>query len=298
MKNYLAYFALLGLCKFVSCLPSFLIRSTGSLLGRILYLLFPYRRNVILENLRLAYHHEKEEKEIRSLGRKNFVHYVFLAAEFSLLSSLSKEDFLKRIEVKNIHFWEEVISKKRGIIFLTCHLGNFEWMAAGAGSKGYPLYTLARPFANPLVNRWVSAHRKKWGIQEIHPKNAKWKLFELLKQNQMVGFMIDQRKSPPDGIFVNFFGRPAGTTKGLAYLVERTDAVVLPVYNYRVSFGRFIIHFEEPISYKRVGSRLENIYHNTQVYTAIAERMIRKHPEQWFWIHRRWKGSLSEPVVG
>jgi len=291
MRVVLIHFFLNCLSIAANCTPRFILAFFCQIARFFWYWCIRYRRALVLNNLRHAYGNEKTESEIRRLAFKNLGHYIFFGIEFIQLATLSPKRFKRKIRFENIEFLQKAFEEKKGVVLLNAHLGNFEWAAAGASILGCPLYVVARIMKNPIMESWISGKRKKWGIREISPQNAKWSLFRLLRKNQLVGFMMDQRKSPPDGVFVDFFGRPAGTTQGLAYLIERTGAVVLPAYNYRTDFGNIVVRFDQPLSYKRVGTRRENIYYNTQIYTSVVEKMVREYPEQWFWIHDRWKGS-------
>src|SRR3989338_1316686 len=258
---------------------------------------FRYRRNLIADNLTLAYGDKLSESDKDELVFRNLLHYVYLGLEFCQLLWLSKKRLLSSVEFKNKHFLDEALQGGKGVVVLSSHLGNFEWAAAvGAQVMGRPIHIVARSIRNGFIHRWLSQVRKHWGIVEILPQNAKWGLFKILKRGGLVGFMIDQRKSPPDGVWVPFFGKLACTTQGVTYLVERTDALVLPTYCYRTDFSKFVVQFEKPLEYKRVGTRRQNSYHNTEVYSRTVESFIRRHPEQWFWIHRRWKGYQNAHV--
>jgi KDO2-lipid IV(A) lauroyltransferase len=284
----------------LNLLPQRFLERVCLAIGYFWFVCLRYRRRDVLENLRAAFKNEKTESEIKNLALKNFCHYVYLFCELVQLRTLSPSELKKRIRFENLEAMKKIVDEKRSAIVLTAHIGNFEWMAAIAPFHGLPLSIVARMMKNETMEKVISHQRRRWGIGVIAPlrgaplrgapqKNVLFSIFGHLKENGVVGFMMDQRLGPPKGIFVNFFGRPAATTPGLAYLVERTDASVIPFFNYRTRFGEFIAKFDEPIPYKRIGGRSQNIYHNTEQYTGVIERMIREHPEQWFWIHRRWR---------
>lgn len=275
----------------LNLLPQCFLKWVCRAIGYFWFVCLRYRRDDVLKNLTAAYKNEKTESEIKNLAMENFCHYVYFFCELVQLRTLSPSELKKRIRVENLESTKRFMDENRGAVILTAHMGNFEWMAAGAASfMGLPLSIVARVMKNERMEKVISRQRRCWGIDVVAPqKNILFSIFKHLKENRVVGFMIDQRRGPPEGIFVNFFGRPAATTPGLAYLVERTDACVIPFFNYRDGFGEFVAKFEEPIPYKRIGERSQNIYHNTQQYTEVVERMVREHPEQWFWIHRRWR---------
>lgn len=278
----------------LKCIPRKALAFFCHVTGKVWYFFLGYRRDVVLKNLESALGEEITASELRKLAIKNLTHYIAFGLEFILLSGLSRDRLLKNIHFENLELLRSAFMKKKGVVLLTAHLGNFEWGVAGLSEAHFPVSIVARPMKNAVMHAWISKVRQRWGVHQISPLRAARELLHLLRKNQLIGFMIDQRRSPPDGIVVNFFGRPTFTTRGLANLIERTDAVIVPTYCYRTCFGELTVRFEAPIFYKKIGTRLANLYYNTQVYSTIVENMIRQHPEQWFWIHRRWKGEIIE----
>lgn len=274
---------------FLNHIPQIFLKLFGKGMAFFWYWCIPLRINLILDNLRKAFP-EKSERDIKQLAQQNLCHYIFLCFEFIQLRTLSLEEFKNRVVIENREFLDEALKENRGVLGLTAHLGNFEWAAAVAPLHDISLHIIVRKMKSQFFEYIISQQRKKVGLELIEAKNSMPHILSLLAQNKIVGFIFDQHRSPPGGVYVDFFNRPAATTKGLVALVERSNAVVLPIYGYRTNLGRMVIKIAPPISYKRVGTHEENIYTNTQVYSYAIEQMVRQHPEQWFWIHRRWKG--------
>lgn len=268
--------------------PTWLIKLWAWILSRFWYGCLPFRVPLILSNLRLAYQQELTEHQIRSLAKRNLIHYIYFLFEFIQFRKMSLSKFSEAVTFQNLEILEDALQQQRGIVGVTAHLGNFEWMALKAALVDLPLNMIVRPIKNLLLDQLVTEQRQRTGVGLIGPKESKWLIFRLLAKKKIVGVVFDQRKGS-DFISVSFFGQPARTTKGLAYLVERADPIIIPVYCYRTDYGKLTIQILPPVEYKRVGTREENIYHNTQMFTDIIERMVRQHPEQWFWIHNRWK---------
>ncbi len=267
--------------------PPWMIQSGAWLMSRIWYWCLPFRVDLIINNLKLAYGNELSEKEIHSLTKKNLIHYIYLLLEFIQFRKMPISRFKESVQIKNKDIIKEAL-KKKGVIVVTAHLGNFEWMALKSPFDELPLHMIVRPMKSPWLNQIVTEQRQRTGVELIGPKESKWQIFRLLQLNKIVAVIFDQRKGS-DFINVNFFGQPARTTKGLAVLVERVDPIIVPVYCHRTDFGKMTVEILPPQEYKRVGTREENIYHNTQAFTDTVEMMVRRHPEQWFWIHNRWK---------
>ena len=274
---------------FLNQLPKSFVKLLGKGMAFFWYGCVPIRVSLISDNLRKAYP-EKSQKEIRQLTQENLCHYVFLCLEFIQLRTLSLEEFKNRVVIENPELFYSAFKGNRGVVALTAHLGNFEWLAAVASLHGVALHMVVRPMKSAFFEHLISRQRKKVGLGLIEPKNSIPHILKLLSQNKVIGFIFDQHRSPPGGVYVSFFNRPAATTKGLAAFVERSNALVVPVYSYRTDLGHMVLKISPPIPYKRVGTHEENIYTNTQSYSHAIEQMVREHPEQWFWIHRRWKG--------
>ena len=289
MKIYLISFVVDGFSLFLNKIPPVFLKVFVKGMVFFWYWCVPFRVNLILDNLRKAYP-EKSEKEIKRLVQKNLCHYIFLCLEFIQLRTLSLEEFKKRVVIENREIFYEAQKENKGILILTAHLGNFEWLAAVTPLYEIPLHIIVRRIKSEVFEHLISRQRKKVGLGLIEPKHSLHHILNLLSKNKVVGFIFDQHRSPPGGVYVDFFNRPAATTKGLAALVERSNAIVLPAYSYRTDLGQMVLKLAPPIVYKRVGTHEENIYTNTQAYSHAIEQMVREHPEQWFWIHRRWKG--------
>ncbi|OGP05363.1 MAG: hypothetical protein A2Z91_08540 [Deltaproteobacteria bacterium GWA2_38_16] len=276
-----------GLSVFLNFLPKSFLKFLARGIVFVWYWIIPFRINVVQRTLTIAYGQEKTKEEIQHLLKQNLLHYVYLLIEFIQWRTLSLETIQKRTQMENLSVLLEALKENKGVILLTAHLGNFEWMAGVAPLFNLPLHIIVRPMKSKLFEHIISSQRQKTGVSLMGPENSNWHILDLFKKNQIVGVIFDQRRG--SGILVDFFKKPALTTQGLAYLLERSEAIVVPVYTYRSDLGEMVVHVDPAVSYKKVGTRKENIYYNTQRYTDVVEQMVRCHPEQWFWIHDRWK---------
>jgi len=277
------------ICVLVSWMPWAVYNPVARFISAIWYYVVPVRKKLILENLRLAFP-EKSEKEIHRITRENLVHYVLLAIECFKLRFMSRKKFLEYVEAfRNPGPAYRAAKEGNGFLFLTAHIGNFEGLSYGSTLFGLPsVHIVVRPLHVRAVEKVVQATRSRW-INVVFSKNAFKSSLKLIREKQVVGVILDQHAGHEGAIWVDFFGRPAGTMKYLAVLADRTGVPVIPVKLVRRPDGRFIVDFEEPIEYEKVGSFKENVIHNTQRYTKRIEAWVRETPEQWFWIHRRWK---------
>ncbi len=162
-------------------------------------------------------------------------------------------------------------------------------MALAHSLQGYPINAVARPVDNPMLERLLSRLRSRWGNRVVRKGGALREVLKLLKRGETVGFLLDQNVAIDQGVFVNFFGRPACTHKTLALLALKTGAVVLPVFTFREEGNGHRITVELPVSLEETGDTERDLVVNTQKFTSLIESYIRKHPDQWLWVHRRWK---------
>jgi KDO2-lipid IV(A) lauroyltransferase len=179
-------------------------------------------------------------------------------------------------------------AKGKGVLVITCHMGNFEMLIPaieGTGLKGYAIY---RKLDFEPLERLIRRLRQRFGVTMIPIRGASRKIDAVLRAGGVVGTLLDQNVDWYQGVFVDFFGRPACTNSGLAALAIRTKAPVLPMYTMREN-REFLIEFLPEIPLEDTGDRIKDLENNTQNYTAAIEAMVRRYPDQYFWVHNRWK---------
>ena len=190
--------------------------------------------------------------------------------------------------IKGMNHLENALKKKKGVIGLTCHMGNFELLVAAIAKTGINPYVLYRKLDFNPLEIFVREMRQRFGTTMIPLRKASKRIEELLRQGKLIGTLLDQNVDWYKGVFVEFFGRPACTNNGLAKLVLRTGASVVPVFIVQKE-GRFIMEFFPEIALEKTGDMIKDIENNTQNYVSAIENMVRKCPEQYFWVHNRWK---------
>jgi KDO2-lipid IV(A) lauroyltransferase len=198
------------------------------------------------------------------------------------------------VEVEGEEVLESPRAKRQGIIYVTGHFGPWEYLpACSTHFAGEPLTVVARALDNPYLDRALSALRRRWGSRIVEKHRAMRTVAEVLRQGGKIGVLIDQHVSQSDGVMVNFFGHPACTTSAPAFLALRSGAAVIPVVILRQGRGRFRILLGKEVSAPRTGTVKKDVVALTAAMTSGLEDLIRRRPEQWFWVHRRWK-SLEE----
>ena len=292
MLKSLAHVFLAGWGCLPLCLMPVLARSLGLAMaaGR-------FRRRDIDRHLGWAFP-EMGAAERQRLRRQVYDHFAALVVECLCLPSLSAAELQKRCRIHNLHLVQERLAAREGFFALAAHVGNWELGLAALAEQGYPAHAVVKEikgqFGQALVERMRGVH----GIGMImRGENAGRQILSVLKQGRVVGFVLDQNMTADEGVFVDFFGRPACTMPGLAVLASRSRVPVFPIRFERDPDGyHHDIWILPPVAWEEQPTREAAILHNTWRYTQAIEAMIRACPAQWLWMHRRWK-TQPEPAT-
>jgi KDO2-lipid IV(A) lauroyltransferase len=218
----------------------------------------------------------------RSLG--------WMAAEFARMPSYSAENIEETIVLDGHENFLEGQRRGKGLLFLTAHLGAWELSSYAHALYGHPLHYMARPLDNARLDALVNHYRSISGNVPIFKNESARAMLKILKDAGTVGILADQNTMPQEGVFVDFFGTPACTTAGIARVALHTGAAVVPGYAvWDATLNKYRLRFEPPLELIRTGDTDRDILENTQQFAKVTEEIIRKYPEQWVWIHARWK---------
>ncbi|HEY7943243.1 MAG: 4'-phosphopantetheinyl transferase superfamily protein [Burkholderiales bacterium] len=278
-------------------------RAEAPLASRLLYHLLPLRRRVILENLRRVFGAAVPDAEIVRLAQAHYAHLWRLGGEFIRFRWLSAARKSALIRVDNVDALARALDRGKGALILTGHFGNFE-VATIAGLRHFPHMQGRFHFVRRAIRpRWLDAlvtrRFRQGGFGVLGKRGSLEAILELLEAGDLIVFPFDQHAGPPDGIAVDFFGQPAGTFKSLAILALATGAPVVPASSWREPDGSHVLRFEEALPLFVSDNVNEEIRRNTRAYNAMLEILVLRHPEQWFWVHRRWKlAAASAPPSG
>jgi Kdo2-lipid IVA lauroyltransferase/acyltransferase len=269
----------------------------GEWLGRCAYSL-GVRRQIALSNLALAFP-GKSESERREICRAHFAHLGRSAIEFFLAARWSESEFLARVDPGSWDVLARAHAQGNGLIACVSHLGSFELFAAYGARRGLPLTVVTRQLRGVLNRAWLRL-RGELGVRELRGRDITAKMLEVLRAKGVLAVVIDQNMRPKRAVFAPFFGKLAATTPAPAILAERTGAPIVLGALLRDRDGRFRVHFEGPFALRGSGS--ERTRALTETLNRAFEEMVRANPEQWFWVHRRWKTRpeselASEPVL-
>lgn len=268
----------------------------GGLLGDCLRF-SGWKRNVVEENLKLAYPSVADEAKRSRLKSAGYRHFGRLTLEILLLLSRrgnSLREFIEDdVQISGLEHWRQATENGKGAIFVSSHVGNWEVMAARGGLSGIDLMIVTKRLKPEWLHQAIEEGRRKSGVLGTYEPKTFRDLLGHLKKGGTVGFVLDQYTGPPVGIRVPVFGVPVGTHSVLAVVAKRTGACVLPVINYRLPDGRFKVEIQPPLSWIPDPDVGQELGLNTAAYASVLESHIRAHPEQWLWIHRRFKGDLG-----
>jgi KDO2-lipid IV(A) lauroyltransferase len=255
---------------------------------RLFYHLVPRQRLIAAHNLRRAFP-EKSDTEILRIVRGVYRNMGIVTAEFFDIPLLTKENVGKLVEVDGLEHCRRALEKGRGVLLFGAHFGNWELEAVAVSLLVKPAVVIYRTLDSPLLDHLVLRVRSATGNIPLPKERAMRAMLRSLKQNGMLGILIDQNVAWYEGVFVDYFGRPACTTDGLALLALHTGAPVLPAHMARLPDGRYRLVIGPEVEVVDTGDHETDRIANTQRFTKIIEDTVRQYPDQWLWVHQRWK---------
>lgn len=259
----------------------------GARVGRVWHLVDGSHRRVARENVARAFP-EWEPGRVRRLVRANFEHLGAVGAEFLGLGALSRDELLRRTRFEGLGHLEEARARGKGVFILCSHQGNWEVAGAAITAALPPVYFVGRTQKNRAVDREVTALRERFGGHAIAHRQAVRPVLRALKDGGLVGFLMDQKALRKEAVLSRFFGRPVATNQGLAVLALKARAPVVPAFSTRLPEGQ-VIRFQPALAPPADGDLEERILRFTRTFDAVIEEAVRACPEQWFWVHRRWR---------
>ena len=289
MRYRLEYALAWLLIRGISILPRPVARAAGIGLGQLVYLLHGKLRRVGMRNLQLAFP-QKSAHERRRILRGEFTSLGRRLAEVCLFPSYTRENVTKIVVYDGFENFERAEARGKGVIYLTAHLGGWELSAFSHSIQGHPLHVVMRSMDNPFLDRFITHLRTMHGNRAVDKDNFVRGLLSAMKAGETVGILMDTNMTPPQGVFVDFFGIPACTASGLARIALRTDAAVVPGFTiWDRKLRKYRLRFDPALALIRTGDEEADIVANTALFTKVIEQYVRRYPDQWLWVHRRWK---------
>lgn len=289
MRHRLEYAAVWLLVRSLQVLPRPLARAAAITLGYAVYVLHPRLRGVGMCNLEIAM------PALPKRARRKIVRGVFVSlgrqlAEFCRFPKYTKENVNEVIIYDGIENFEAARARGKGVLFLTAHIGGWEISSFMHSLHGHAMHIVARGLDNPYVDRLVTQYRTLHGNQIFDKDDYARGLLAAIHNGETIGILMDTNMTPPQGIFADFFGTPACTASGLARVALKTDAAVLPGFAvWDKNLRKYRLHMAPALELIRSGDTEADIAANTTLFNRVLEDVVRKYPDQWLWVHRRWK---------
>jgi Kdo2-lipid IVA lauroyltransferase/acyltransferase len=289
VRERVEYAGLRLLVGFIGLLPRPLARAFGALIGSIAWHLLSRLRRVGLRNLELAFP-DRPPAERQRILRTLYRLLGWQIAEFCLMPRATRQTAEQIFRYEGLDDYLAARAKGRGVLVLTGHLGAWELSSFYHSLMGYPMGMVIRRLDNPLVDAFVNRIRCLHGNRVLHKDDFARGLLQAMHHGETVGILMDTNMTPPQGVFVPFFGVEACTASGLARVAAHSDAAVLPGFMlWEPRERRYVLHFGPELELVRTGDPQSDTIANTALFTATIESWVRCYPEQWLWVHRRWK---------
>jgi len=289
LRERLEYALVWPFIKGIGLLPRPVARAIGITLGLAVYALHGRLRRVGLRNLALAFP-EMPDSERRRLLRGEFISLGRQLAEVCLFPRYTPENVSRTIVYDGFENFDRAYARGQGVLFLTGHIGAWELSAFAHSLNGHPLSIVMRSLDNAHIDRLLQSYRTMHGNRTVDKDDFVRGLLGAMRAGETVGILMDTNMTPPQGVFVDFFGVPACTASGLARIALRTDAAVVPGFTvWDAKRRKYILRFEPAVELIRTADNEADIVANTAKFTKAIEEIIRQYPDQWLWVHRRWK---------
>ncbi|MDD5428236.1 MAG: lysophospholipid acyltransferase family protein [Candidatus Omnitrophica bacterium] len=288
LRRYFLYYIGRAVAFVFTLIPLRVGLAIASGVGTLIFHGLPRYRNLTIDNLRYAFGSEKSDEELKGIAKRVFQNLGKNAVELVNLPKFNKARMDKFVRFRNRERLDKAYEKGKGIIVLTAHFGSWELMAAALRENGCPGVTIGRRIYFKKYDDFLNQLRRSRDVEVIYRDESPRKMLKTLKKNWIVGIVADQDVDSVDGVFVNFFGRPAYTPSGPVVLARASGAVLLPVFIIREG-NWHTIAVEEPVELADTGNKEADLISNTQKWSGVVESYIRKYPDQWVWMHRRWK---------
>jgi KDO2-lipid IV(A) lauroyltransferase len=290
LKNWLIYRFIKFLIASLNLFPRKLSLFIGSNLGKFAYLILPEARQTIFKNLKTAFPY-LDINTCKKISLKVFESLGQNSTDAVRLQKMSREEINKIVETEGMKHFDEAYRLGRGVMAVTGHIGNFELLAVYFSLRGYKVSVIGRELYDPRLNELLVQSRRKMEVETIPSSVGVKEVIKALNSGSALGVLIDQDSSRFRGIFVNFFGKPARTPVGPLILALRLGSPIVPMAIISTRKGNYKIIIREEILPLSEKSRDENIVYLTQKCTDFLEKIIREYPDQWVWVHERWRNA-------
>ena len=287
LRHFLEYVAVRTVQQGVRLLPWSVVTASGRALGWAFYVFDRPHRRLAISNLQSAFP-LRSEAECRAIARATWAHFGQLLFELLKFSSLAPDRIRQRVAFEGRERLEHALARGKGVLLFTGHFGFWEQHALAHALGVRPMSVVARALDNPRLNALLERVRTSTGNSVIYRRGGLRRIMRALSANKIVALLIDQHVQASDAVYVEFFDRPAATTTALGALARRTGAPAMPAFALPMGSGRYRLVYEHPVEPPR-DDDAEALREFTQRCTDVLEMYVRRYPELWLWMHRRWR---------
>lgn len=288
-RNLVLYVAVSGAAWLIRRLPHRVVPVMGRHLGDAAWRLGHSRRAITIANIFGAFNRTITMDEAQRMARAAYRNVGCSIVEFCRFPLLTRAGIHRLVEIEGREHLDAAYAQGKGVLILSAHLGNWELAGLTIASLGHPLRGVYRPLNNRWLNHLVNRYRTLHGARLIAERGSLRAVLNALREGDGVAMLLDQNAAPDEGVFVDFFGRPACVYKSLALLVSWSGAPVIPIFMVRQPDGRHRLIIEAAVPLVRTDDLSRDVALNTERCTKVIEAFIRKYPDQWLWMHRRWE---------
>jgi Kdo2-lipid IVA lauroyltransferase/acyltransferase len=293
LEQWLSRQVLEGLVRLTQRMRRKSALALGASIGSAAYYLFPRYRRVALANLTRAYGKAWSRRQIGAAAREMFRGVGRTLVEFARLPAMSPEEIRSLVRIEGAEHLEAALAGGRGVLVITAHFGNWEYLGARLVQQGCKLNAIVRPVGNAALDRTVRAIRTGAGYHVMDRSGSLRPALECLRRNELLALLVDQN-ALMSNIWIDFFGYPAATNVGAAVIARRTGAALLPMFDHRLPDGTHVLRIHPPIYAEPTEDKEQDIQRAMTLLTNCIEQEIRGDPTQWLWLHNRWK---HQPVA-
>lgn len=288
MQNILEYILFITLSVFFRICGLNLSRKFSSPMAILFFYVIPIRKEVVFENLNKAFP-ELDKDKIKRIAFGSYKNFITSLIEIMCMPAMSKEEIINMLPLSNTGLIPSMYNQGNGVILLSAHFGNWELIAASVSARiNLPFHVVVKPQRNPFVNNWLNNVRTRW-INKIIPLGISIRqVYKELKNKNIIAMVADQR-GPFEGIRVNFFGINTAVYSGPATLAIKTGAPVIYGLTIRQTDYSYKVILEEIDLSNLPEDEEKKVIEISQRHTSFLEKYIKQYPEQWFWMHKRWK---------
>ena len=279
----------LSLAKVFTWLPQSTAYALGVMAGRLAFRLDRRHRRIAMENLTRAFPGKYAPNEIEALARAVFENLGRTVVDIARSDRLLLDRNADAVRIDGLDRLLEARRRGKGVLVIMAHFGPWELLPLIAALRYEPVHVVARPLDNPRLDDLLTTMRERGGDRVIRKRDALQAILQVLRRGETVGILIDQHITEKEGVIVPFFGRPASTAFAPALIAMRSGAAVLPIGIVREQPGQYRVLIGKEVSVRRSGDRKADLAENTARFNLAIEGFIRRYPDQWFWVHRRWK---------